>query len=68
MTSHDRPKYACPHCGETEFCTLPDSYAIYRAEGGSLHFTRTELTNEKFLLYCRECGEKAPAEFVGAAH
>lgn len=61
------PKYACPHCGCREFCTTPDEYSIYLADGDELLFQRTELCNDGIRLSCRECGEDAPAQFAEAA-
>lgn len=68
MSIHNDTKYACPQCGSDEFVTQPDSYAVYCAEGDSLGFSRTVLTNDEFRLSCRECGEAAPEAFLAAAH
>ena len=66
MNDSDKPKYACPHCGATVFCSQPDSYAVFEAEGDSLYFRRTELTDEGISLHCQKCYEDAPEEFASA--
>lgn len=60
-------KYACPHCGATEYATGLNSYDIYCADASGLTWRKTENANETFELYCRECGERAPAVFEKAA-
>ena len=67
MSAAGKPKYACPHCGSTEYCTQPDSYAIYVADEDGLSYSHTEQTHEAFRLYCRECSEEAPDSFNAAA-
>ena len=66
MTAHDQPKYACPSCGATEYCTQPDSYAIYEAVDESIVFQKTEFVDDGLRLSCRECGEEPPKEFMDA--
>lgn len=56
---NDKPKYACAQCGETEFVTKLNSYDIYKAVGDELHWQSTEIAEDDFVLYCRECSERA---------
>ncbi len=48
----------CPVCGSNEFITPLNSYDIYQFIDGELSFIRSELTNEPFKLFCRECGKE----------
>ena len=64
----DKPKYACPHCGEIEYVTRLNTYDIYVAKDDGLRFQSQELCDNEFQLHCRQCSEPAPAEFQNAAH
>ena len=68
MDADAQPKYACPHCGATEYITEPDGYSLYQAEDDKLFFARTLDVHEEFRLYCRECGEEPPQAFLDATH
>ena len=63
----EKPKYACPHCGSTEYITQPDAYSVFMAEGDRLFRSETELVDDPMVLYCRECSEEAPQSFVDAS-
>lgn len=62
-----KPKYVCPTCGHDEYCTPLDTYQIYEAVDNRLIRTKREPTNNGFALYCRECSEPAPEEFLNSA-
>jgi len=62
-----RKKYACPHCGATEYVTAPNAYDVYTAEHGEPRLESREPTGGEFKLFCRECGERAPRQFEYAA-
>ena len=62
----NKPQYACPECGETEFTASLNSYDKFQAIGNKLCWQSTECANEEFHLYCRECGERAPHTFEDA--
>ncbi len=59
----NRPRYACPQCGATEFITSPNSWDKYEAVDGNLLWQSSEVSNDEFKLYCRECGKRAPSDF-----
>jgi hypothetical protein len=48
----------CINCGCQEFVTQPNSYDIYKVVNGKLEFQESELIDNKFILYCRECGKR----------
>ena len=57
MTTDNTPQYACRLCGSDEIRGDFDSYAVYRAEGDSLVFLYSELTDPiATSLYCVRCG------------
>jgi hypothetical protein len=63
MEKHINPKQKrkvnpCKHCGSTEFITNLNSYDVYEIFGGKLGWQRSEIIDEKFRLFCRECGEE----------
>lgn len=49
-------KIECKECGnDSEFITQPNKYEIYEVVDGELEHQKTELINEEFKLYCRDC-------------
>lgn len=50
----------CPVCGNFDFCTLLNSYDIYMIHQGKLTYVKSQLIDEEFKIYCRECGEEFP--------
>lgn len=49
----------CLACGNDDFITPLNSYDIYQIVDGEAVFIRTEIANMEFVLYGRECGQKA---------
>lgn len=64
---NDKPNYACPHCGGTEYITPLNSWDRYQAINDRLCWQATELGQCELEIYCRECGERAPSDFESAA-
>jgi predicted nucleic-acid-binding Zn-ribbon protein len=54
-------EYKCIKCGNDEFISQLNHYDIFTANGGKLEYIKTELTEEKIVLYCRNCSE--PLQF-----
>lgn len=61
---NNKPSCACTHCGGIEFITPLNSYDRYQAIDDKLQWQKTELANCEIELYCRECGERTPTEFI----
>jgi len=59
----DKEKYACPHCGCNEYLTALNAYDVYVAMDDKLHFQSHEIADDEIQLFCRDCAERAPAEF-----
>jgi len=45
----------CKVCGCDEFTTNPNKYDIYKIIDGKLEFQKSELIDDKIVLFCREC-------------
>lgn len=45
----------CPKCGSEEFLTKPDSYEILKFTRIGFKIIKTELTEEEYKIFCREC-------------
>jgi hypothetical protein len=53
----EKPIKHC-ECGSVEFITEPNRYDIYEIIDGRLELYYSENTDEKFKLFCRECGKE----------
>lgn len=55
----------CKNCGNTDdFITQINSYEVYTAYDGKFHYQSTEMGDDTFRLYCRECSEEYPADLI----
>lgn len=54
----------CSACGSKEFVSDLDSYSVYQAEGGKLHFVSAELINDDTKIHCRDCSAELDTEGV----
>ncbi|NQE05925.1 hypothetical protein C5S32_08640 [ANME-1 cluster archaeon GoMg1] len=46
----------CPKCGSEEFTTQPNRYDCLRFVNGQFQVEKSELTDDKDRIFCRECG------------
>jgi len=60
----DSKKYACPNCGGVEYITNLNVYDIYMASDGKLRWQKSEPACGELTLFCRDCSERAPAEYA----
>ncbi len=49
-------KFQCPKCGSNEFVTNPNKYDCLRFVKNDFHIDKSEIVNEEYKIYCRECG------------
>ena len=55
-------KFQCPKCGSNEFVTKPNKYECLRFIKNDFHIDRSEIVNEEYRIYCRECGAEIDEE------
>ena len=46
----------CPKCNLEDFVTLPNRYDILRFVDGIFEVEQSELTQEEYRKFCRNCG------------
>lgn len=44
-------------CGSKEFITQPNQYDLYKLVDNKIKFQKSLSTDDKLILYCRECGK-----------
>ena len=49
-------KSNCPKCGSEDFITRPNRYDWLRFVNGQFQVEKSEFTNERVRVFCRECG------------
>lgn len=49
-------KFQCPKCGSNEFITIPNRYDCLRFVKNDFQIDKSEIVNEEYKIYCRECG------------
>lgn len=57
----------CQECGHDEFCSQPNQYDIYCADGnGRIILSESTSVDDEGRIYCRECDAlyTGPAEIV----
>ncbi len=51
-------EYKCKKCGGKEFISKPNRYDVFKVQGNKIFYRKTEIIDEKSILFCRECSEK----------
>jgi len=55
-------KFRCPKCGSDEFITKPNRYNVLRFIGGSFQVDKTEIINDEYRIFCRECSAEVDVD------
>jgi len=50
-------KYECQDCGYKEFISQLNKYDIYEVRNNKIALIDSEHTDEKIILYCRNCSK-----------
>jgi hypothetical protein len=50
-------EYRCKKCGGNEFISEPNKYDVFEGFEGKIRLKSSEYTNEKLVLFCRDCSE-----------
>jgi len=50
-------KYKCENCGCKEFISQLNKYDIYEVRNNKIALIDSEHTDEKIILYCRDCSK-----------
>jgi predicted RNA-binding Zn-ribbon protein involved in translation (DUF1610 family) len=62
----DGPKFGCVHCGSDEVRGSLDAYPVFRAEGETLVYLRSESMERGVLaLNCHSCGRPIAIDDTG---
>ncbi len=48
----------CPSCNSEEFVTQPNRYDILKLGDKKFDIVKSEFTEEKHKIFCRECGKE----------
>lgn len=63
MGGYMKQSTKCKNCGCDEFITKPNKYDVYQFIDGKLEQIKSEMTNDEFKLYCRNCAKEPDEKF-----